>query len=248
MSEYLGNLECPDLRPHFKHLHWRPMTHAFGRLVASDWADKADNDPAFGIYKNCGLWCREEAAILYNVAKRWGGRWVDIGAHTGWTTAHIAIGGVKFVDAVDPMLALESWIYRFWGNAQVNTFTHPYGITSRRYFGTGFASGNDAYCIDGDHEWGEPLADAKGALAHFDGRGLCIFHDFIGAPVQEAVLYLMDQGFYCRIYNTPHMIALCWRQRLTDETFWPPDHIPDPAIDWKEIRQRCKPFPFERTI
>ena len=243
---YRSNLTAPDLTPHFKHLHIRPMPHAFGHSVPSDWADKAVDDPVFGLYKNCGLWTHDEAAILYNVAKRWGGRWADIGAHTGWTTEHIAVGSGNTVDAIDPMFGgHRNFIERFqengnWQNVWFNATSSWYFSCLNRVKGT-----MDAFCIDGDHEWGSPLADAKGALEHFDGRGLCIFHDFIGAPVQEGVLYLMDQGFHCRIYNTPHMIALCWRG---DDSFQPPDHVPGPAIDWKEIRGRCKPFPFERTI
>lgn len=249
---YRSNLTAPDLTPHFKHLHVRPMGHSFGHSVPSDWADKAVDDPVFGLYKNCGLWTFDEAAILYNVAKRWGGRWADIGAHTGWTTSHIRQGAnFKDVDAIDPMLAVEGFRQRFYDNGAGEEW---YPLTSRQYFATGDGYPQlDAFCIDGDHEPGEPLADAKGALEHFEGRGLCIFHDFMGQPVQEAVLYLMDRGFHCRIYNTPHMIALCWREpdagkdRMQD-WFTPPFHVPDPAIDWKEIRQRCKPFPFERTI
>ncbi len=243
---YRSNLTCPDLTPHFKHLHVRPMPHSFGHSVPSDWADKSEGDPVFGLYKKCGLWTHDEAAILYNVAKRWGGAWADIGAHTGWTTSHIARGlGHNDIAAVDPMFLVPQFGQRFYDNGAGEEW---WSDTSRRWFADVAVGEFDAYCIDGDHEPGEPLADAKGALEHFQGRGLCIFHDFIGAPVREAVLFLMDQGFHCRVYNTPHMVAVCWKFSSVDQTFTPPDHTPDHAIDWLEIRRRCEPFPFERTI
>lgn len=244
---YRSNLTAPDLTPHFKHLHVRPMPHSFGHSVPSDWADKSEDDPVFGLYKKCGLWTHDEAAILYNVAKRWGGAWADIGAHTGWTTAHIAAAAPVF--GVDPMLRLQGFSERFEQNteSQWDQLLGTTYRTSRECFRSGAMKEFDAYCIDGDHEPGEPLADAKGALEHFQGRGLCIFHDFIGAPVREAVLFLMDRGFHCRVYNTPHMVAVCWRD-TTGETTGMPFHFPDPVIDWAEIRRRCEPFPFERTI
>jgi hypothetical protein len=65
---YRSNLEAPDLTPHFKHLVSRPMPHSFGHDVPSDWGDKADDDPVFGLYKKCGMWTHDEAAILFNVA------------------------------------------------------------------------------------------------------------------------------------------------------------------------------------
>ena len=49
--DYRSNLEVPDLRSRFKHLHWRPMGHSFGHDVPSDWSDMADHDPVFGIYR-----------------------------------------------------------------------------------------------------------------------------------------------------------------------------------------------------
>lgn len=240
---YRSNLTCPDLTFAFTHLHSRPMPHSFGHDVPSDWADKADDDPFFGIYKRCGMWTHDEAAILYNVANSAPqGRWVDIGAHTGWTTAHISRAG-RHCRGVDPMLAEQEFIYRFGENTFTATgdLVDPYGLTSLEYFATrapthGKRSG---YCIDGDHQPGKPLEDATNALMFATPRCVMIFHDFIGKPVREAVLYLMNQGFHCRVYKTPHMIGLCWRGHWV-----PPFHVPDPNLP--DLFARCPDFPFER--
>ncbi len=245
---YRSNLVCPDLQPHFKHLHSRVMGHSFGHDVLSDWADKADDDPVFGIYKNCGFWTHDEAAILYNVAQRspFDSQWADIGSHTGWTTAHIMAAGPR-CPGIDPMYMNAEFIERFDDNVMESTgrLSNPFGETSAAFFtgkyvGTGMP--RVGWCIDGDHEPGVPLADAKGAAAHLADPGVIIFHDFIGQPVREAVTWLMDQGFHCRVYLTPHMVALCWRGDFT-----PPDHVPDPFIVSQGLPARCPDFDWSRV-
>lgn len=70
-----------------------------------------------------------------------------------------------------------------------------------------------------------PLQDAQGAHQHLTDNGVIVFHDFIGTPVQQAVAWLIQQGYKYRIYTTPQMVAWCWRGN-----FEPPEHVPDPAI------------------
>ena len=243
--EYLGNLECPDLRPNFKHVTFRAMPHSFGRLVPSDWSDKADGDPIFGIYKRCGMWCREEAAILYNAALASGPSWVDIGAHTGWTTAHLINAAVD-VTAIDPMLRLQGFQERFEANmAEWFDALHE---TSYLRSDEWFAMGQgvfDGFCIDGDHEPGKPLEDAWNAWRHLAPTGVIIFHDFIGRPVRDAVAWLMDQGFKCRLYFTPHMVALCWRG-----DYEPPYHVPDARLllELRPHLAQMKDFDFGKCV
>lgn len=237
------------MHTHFKHLHWRRMGHSMGHLVASDWADKADDDPVFGLYKKCGLWTRDETAILYNAARLCGGEWCDIGAHTGWTSAHIAAGHCG-VDAVDPMLRLQGFADRFEANMEhCWTFLDEYhGHTSNDFFSGSIpipvidswhAAG---FCIDGDHEPGAPLQDAQNAYRHLCSNGVILLHDFIGRPVREAVTWLMDHGFKARVYWTPHLVACCWRGDFT-----PPDHVPDSRIDWRaHLTEMSRDFDFGR--
>jgi hypothetical protein len=106
-----------DLRPHFKHLHWRPMPHSMGVPVASDWADKQEDDPVFGIYRDaaCGPWKRRISSMRLRRGANHG-PWIDIGSHTAWTSAHVASAGVD-VDAIDNMYAVPEFLARAEENA-----------------------------------------------------------------------------------------------------------------------------------
>jgi len=240
---YRSNLTAPDLTPHFKHLHSRVMGHSFGHDVLSDWADKADDDPVFGIYKRCGFWTHDEAAILYNVAKSVPGEyWADIGAHTGWTTAHIMAAGKK-CPGIDPMFMNTEFMSRFDDNiwAATGRLSNMFGASSEVWFSHYYA-GTDlirsGWCIDGDHETGQPLIDAQGAVAHLASGGVILFHDFVGLPVREAVRWLMtERGMRVKLYLTPHVVACCWRG-----DWEPPHHVPDPGIVAQDLPARWEEF------
>jgi hypothetical protein len=259
---YRSNLTCPDLTPHFKHLHSRVMPHSMGHDVPSDWADKADDDPVFGIYKKCGFWTHDEVAILYNIARTGGipgrygarlGSWLDIGAHTGWTSAHISAATLTGVLGVDPILTYKvfdienkyfehsEFLQRFNDNTYAVAGCLGIGESSSEYF----AHNEESFAgivIDGDHDLGKPLADARNAAKYLQPSGVILFHDGIGAPVREAVTWLLSQGFKARIYWTPHIVFCCWRGE-----FEPPFHIGDPKIDWEpHVRAMEQDFDFGR--
>lgn len=251
-GDFLSNVMAPDLRPFFKHLHWRVMPHSQGHLVASDWADQ-DETGEFAFYKNCGLWTRDEAAILFNIAREVRGRWVDIGCHTGWTSKHINWASNSDVACVDPMLSVYPFLERFRQNTGFPSAWQFKSIANEFFKAIGNTTW-DAFCIDGDHEPGKPLEDARNALAHLRwvGRGIggvIVFHDFVGQPVQEAVTWLLDTGiFNARIYDTPHGVACCW---LKDAHFMPPIHVPDPRVPWAEFRKSRNVYPdfdFSRCL
>lgn len=215
------------------------MLHSFGHDVPSDWGDKADDDPVFGIYKKCGFWTHDEAAILYNVAKLAGSGWLDVGCHTGWTTRHIRQASC-LVKGVDPMLRVPEFRRRYFENL-AETIIPLTAVTSAEYYAR-LASTRvhfSGHCIDGDHEPGKPLEDAQNAAKHLADTGVIIFHDALGLPVREAAQWLMGQGFKARWYSTPHGILLCWRG-----DFVPPDHVPDPNLP--DLKARCPEFPFDR--
>ena len=242
---YHSNLTAPDLLPYFKHAWSRPMDYAFRHDVISDWGDKRDDDPVFGLYRKCGFWTQDEAAILYNVAKQVGAPWIDIGAHTGWTAAHIAVAeSVTQVTALDPMLDNREFVRRAFENLNQIPERRPILLVPERsdqYFARLPPARARGIVIDADHDAPNPLNDAKMAAAHLEPDGVILFHDFTGGPVQQSVLYLMDLGFKCRVYYTPHMVALCWRG-----DFKPPDHTPE-AYCFKCLTDgRMKHFPFER--
>jgi hypothetical protein len=237
---YRSNLTAPDLAPNFKHLVSRPMGHSFSHDVPSDWGDKAEDDPLFGLYKRCGMWTHDEAAILYNIVKPIGGVWLDIGAHTGWTSAHIwAAGGIPC--PIDPMFGVREFRDRFAANTRVGL--RPYPFTSQAYFRDRYNASAimQGAVIDGDHEPGKPLEDAQNCAKHITGDAVLVFHDFIGRPVREAVEWLMERDWKARVYFTPHVVACCWRGDYT-----PPVHVPDAAVAKQLIDGRMRDFDFTR--
>lgn len=234
-------LDAPDIAQYFPHLQERVMPHSLGQPVLSDWADMPD-DHELKLYKNCGFLNRDEAAILYQCAKQVGGRWLDIGAHTGWTALHIAAAGDTAVIALDPMFANNEFHTRALANitragsaGQIRLMP----LTSRMYLGDSslgdLAELHEPYfsgvMIDGDHCWMNPLYDAVWSLKSLKRTGVILLHDFIGGPVREATKYLMCEGMKCRIYcASSQLLAVCWRGEFT-----PPDYTPDPNINWRTV-------------
>ncbi len=67
-----------------------------------------------------------------------------------------------------------------------------------------------------------------------------MLHDGVGRPVQEAVQWLMANGFKARAYFSPHLVFCCWRG-----DFVPPDHEPDPEVKRQLLDGRFSDFEFE---
>lgn len=248
---YRSNIVAPDLTPHFKHLQSRELAgYSFGHDVLSDWGDKSPDDPVFGLYTKCGFWSHDEAAILYAIGKEKPGRWLDIGAHTGWTTAHLAAAGCR-VTALEPMSALGGWQRRIEENLKApelwDGVEEVCYLRSDQWFETDspfHPSRFRGVVIDGDHEWGHPKADALGAHARLEPDGVILFHDGMGGPTWEGVYALLDLGYRCHVYLTPQIVMCCYN----DEYFTPPVHVPDPKIDWREIQtNHMKDFAWGRV-
>jgi len=182
----------------------------------------------------------DEAAILWEIAHRIKGDWLEIGSQTGWSGAHIAhLTGVRSVLMLEPRLRerafFERWLENMDNvrqydapNAKADTaILHPVALRSDQYSVIGDQDFFDGVFIDGDHDSPVPQLDAQFALSRLRPRGVIAFHDF-GGPVLEAVKYLLQDhgtgGMHCRIYDTPQMVAVCWRG-----DFQPPDHVSDPA-------------------
>lgn len=218
-------MTVPDIRPHFPSLYWRPMPHSYGVPVASDWQDKPKDDPVFGPFRNCGLWTMDEAAILYQVAKQSPGTWVDIGANIGWTTAHIRAAG-RSVCPVDTMYGNSEFRNRAAANLDAVTVTNGFAGTSAQFLAT-FIGPFSGIVIDGDHDDPNPTTDAAMAVCRLDERAVILFHDARGGPVKKAIRWLLNYfpEFHCRLYPTPHGVALCWRGELE-----PPEYEPLPGV------------------
>lgn len=201
------------------------MPHSGGIPVGSDWTDRAADDPVFGLYKRCGFWNMAEAAILFDCARQFQGQWLDIGAHTGWTAAHIATASpANTVIAVEPMFALAEFRQRAEDNLQscgVLGRVNLYAARSNQFEARGLGS-FAGVCVDGDHDPPHPRNDAILADSILGSRGVVLFHDAHGAPVQEGVEYLQQRGYRVRHYSTVHGVTVCWRG---DNNFTPPKAI-----------------------
>lgn len=227
---YLSNLTRPDLAPHFKLRSPMMLTH--GHFMPSD--------PDF--LPDCGYFTHDEAAILYSIAKAWPRKWADIGARLGWTSVHIAAAGAA-VDAVDPELMQLDFRRRFFENtAGLLPQWAMTPVTCGEYFDNPTNRVNAA-CIDGNHSVPEPTRDAMRAISA--GAKVLVWHDFWGDPVADAVDCVIDLGWKCRTYDTPNGLAVCW---VPDCGFIPPDHVPDPAVDWAERRSWLPRFDFKRCV
>lgn len=203
---YRSNLTVPDLQTCFRHVASRPMPHSQGHDVLTDFSDKADDDPVFGIYKQCGFWTHDEAAILYNVASKIMGHWLDIGGLTGWIAAHEAAAGCQVL-SVDPMYATAEFRERAVANlteTRMHVYVQLYPETSNCFFARNDGHFN-SILIDGDHTAPQPLQDAVNA--------------------SRAARYLISDGWKHKVYRTPHGVVLFYH-----DPFVPPEHMPDPNI------------------
>lgn len=230
---YQSNLTAPDLAPYFPSLLVKPRPWSMGHDVPSD----AEVEP------DCGFLLHDEAAILHACAKRAGGSWVDIGSRFGWSSHAINCHEVGFIVSIDPLYKSDD--YKLLSRVSLPGVRSSVNAgTSDEFFAVCGEWTFDGFMIDGNHDSPFPLNDAKNAAAHLKETGVIIFHDFWGRPIREGVEYLMDNGFSCRIYNTPNGMAVCWRGN-----FQPPDHVADPTIDWKRVRRgRAPEFNFARCV
>jgi hypothetical protein len=108
-------------------------------------------------------------------------------------------------------------------------------------FAPALAPGLWGIVIDGCHDWPDPQKDAEIARPLMADTAAVLFHDFQGAPIRAAVTDMLDAGWSARVYDTPNGVAVCWRGAFT-----PPEHTPDPAINWAEIRSRYYDFDYTR--
>jgi len=222
---YRSNLTCPDLHPAFaSRVTCGPKHNSLGHDVLSDPTRQPD----------CGFLTHDEAAILHNVAKEFPGHWLDIGGAAGWSAAHLFAAGC-FVTALDPIYRDERLLARTVENLKDTLVTlHP--LTSEEYFSNYPDQLFDGVLVDGDHGFPWPLKDAQNAAAHLQDRGAIVFHDALGGSIQEAVLWLSNNGFDAKVYWTPHMMVACWRGEANL-----PEHLCDGSVA-RKLRDRLSGF------
>lgn len=232
----------------FQHVIWRPLPYSMGVPIGSDWQDKPDTDE-WRIYRECGFWTEAETQLLTQVAQQFKGKWLEIGAHTGWCTHALVCRstgpylcddqGISVV-AIEPMFSKWEWFERFcWNQAEYHEngpldmgHIMPWAGRSDQYFATWDGGGGrtfDGALIDGDHAGGVPLADAKGVYDRLNPRGVVLLHDFRGPEVWDAAKYLVDRGMQFKVYPSVHMVCVCWRGDFT-----PPPVFHEGDVNWEK--------------
>jgi hypothetical protein len=123
---YQSPLACPDLEPYFKHA--TPIDY---RNLAGH-TSLHDNE----LFAGCGYATHDEAAILYYLARLFPGIWIEIGAHTGWTSSHLA-AGEAIVLAFEPEFthagynrtgSCEKFFARYMENTQAVGKDYGFGV------------------------------------------------------------------------------------------------------------------------
>jgi predicted O-methyltransferase YrrM len=190
-----------------------------------------------------GFVTRDEAHILYNTALEFKGKnALEIGCWLGWSTAHLAAGGVA-LDVVDPALA-DPQVY-----ASVDQSLRSAGVRSNVSLYPGYSPAKveeiaktenrrwSLIFIDGDHTSPAPLQDAQVAERYAAEDALILFHDLASPDVAEGLNYLRDKGWNTMIYQTMQIMGVAWRGNVK-----PVEHIPDPAVNWT-LPEHLKDYP-----
>jgi predicted O-methyltransferase YrrM len=177
---------------------------------------------------------RDEAALLYNIAKRFaGGRALEIGCWRGWSTCHLGLGGVS-LDVIDPALAdsearaeIEAMLDCAGLSASVRLHpgSSPAGVEALTAAGGGPWN---LFFIDGDHVAPAPERDVEACLPHAAPDSAFVFHDLTSPDVAEALRRMEARGFVVMIYQTMQIMGVAWRGRAV-----PVHHVPDPKVPWQ---------------
>ncbi len=181
-----------------------------------------------------GFVSRDEAAILYNVARAFAGRpALEIGCWRGWSTCHLGLAGVH-LDVLDPVL--ESAGHRAEIEAMLecaaiadNVRLHP-GRSPDGIAAVAAQRGDkwSLFFIDGDHESLAPMRDVEECLEHAAQDAAFLFHDLASPDVADALRMLEGCGFNVMLYQTMQIMGIAWRGRVT-----PVHHVPDPTVPWQ---------------
>jgi len=199
--------------------------HYLRREIGHNWYVD-DREPLMGFIN------RDEAVLLYNIARTFRGHHaLEIGCWFGWSTCHLALGGV-ILDVIDP--ALGKPIHRecvehalvccgVRENVQLYAAESPKAL---REFAP--PEGWSLFFVDGDHEAPAPELDVEECQRHAAPNAAFVFHDLASPAVAAGLRLLEARGFNIMIYQTMQIMGIAWRGPLA-----PVHHIPDPAVRWQ---------------
>jgi predicted O-methyltransferase YrrM len=180
-----------------------------------------------------GFASRDEALILYNLARRFEGLpCLEIGCWRGWSTVHLALGSGN-LEVIDPILADPEF------RQDVMESLKRAGVLDRVALHVGrspeaverisAATGKrwSLVFIDGDHEADAPRLDAEVVHRYAARDATIVLHDLTSPYVAAALDWLRANHWETYIYQTMQIIGVAVRGSTK-----PIDHVPDPTQHW----------------
>jgi predicted O-methyltransferase YrrM len=179
-----------------------------------------------------GFVSRDEAHILYNTALLLRGESaLEIGCWLGWSTCHLALGGVS-LDVIDPVLGQdamrESVAASLLSAGVMNRVELIAGRSPQDVHRLGRAGKRwSLVFIDGNHDFPAPVNDAVVCENYCAANAMILFHDLIAPAVAEGLRFYQYRGWHTRIFHTAQIMGVAWRGNIQ-----PVAHIPDPSAHW----------------
>ena len=179
-----------------------------------------------------GFLNRDEAVLLYNIARLFSGqRGLEVGCWLGWSAAHIAAAGVH-LDVVDPVLANPSFrdsVIASLESAGLADRVELHSVPSPQAIDDIARAGRrwSFFFIDGNHDAPYPLFDTATAIEYAETDAAVVFHDLASPDVSQALQFLALRGWRTRLYHTAQIMGVAWRGDIE-----PPSHLADPVVAW----------------
>lgn len=181
-----------------------------------------------------GFCSRDEAILLYNIALAMhGANALEIGCWLGWSTCHIALGGVSRLDVIDPALAQKEIAQSVGESLHAAGVLHRVNPIGGRSPDALLKLTRDPQrkweliFIDGDHEDPGPILDALACEPAAADEAMVVFHDLASPDVARGLDHFHLRGWRIRIYQTMQIMGVAWRGNVN-----PPEHQPDPSVAW----------------
>jgi predicted O-methyltransferase YrrM len=180
-----------------------------------------------------GFVSRDEALILYNLARRFEGLpCLEIGCWRGWSTVHLALGAGN-LEVIDPILADSDFrqdVTESLRRAAVldRVVLHD-GRSPEAVERISAATGKrwSLIFVDGDHEGDAPRLDAEVVHRYAARDSAIVLHDLISPDVAAALAWLRANQWETYVYQTMQIIGIAVRGSAK-----PIAHLPDPTQHW----------------
>jgi predicted O-methyltransferase YrrM len=180
-------------------------------------------DPEFPSAITC---TPSEAQLLYTLVDKLNPqRPLEIGSYMGWSTAHIALALKNTrLQCIEPFFETDDFFNQItsgpaqerfrqnmkrcelWDKIILITESSPECLGAYHP-----QDGWDFLFLDGWHNHGQPLKDVEEVLPFLSANAVVALHDPWVPDVRDAMLYLMDNGFYVYSLDTANFLTICFR-------------------------------------